>query len=283
MKDWLKTWPSWLYDSEAGQFTVVAKILLSVGIIILSYFIIKFITHLLKRAFGLNKRGLEIDRSAQNFFVQTLRILLWLAVAFIVLSILGVNPASFAGVISAITVALSLALQDIITSFASGLIILNQRHITTGEYIEIKSDIGQAEGFVERIHLMSTTLRTYNGQYIIISNSNVRRANVTNYSRYKKRRIFMTIPVSYDADPTLVKKVLFQIIKDDKRILKDPAPDVHYFELSDFAVRVAIKVWMEFDNYWPVYNSIHEKIVIAFRKNKIKIPKLTNIQVVKDN
>ncbi|MCQ2792337.1 MAG: mechanosensitive ion channel family protein [Bacilli bacterium] len=282
MREWLKTWPSWLYDAESEQFTIVGKLLLSIALILVSYLIIKLITHLLRRAFGINKHKLEIDRSAQNFFVQTLKIVLWLAVAFVVVQILGIDPTSFAGILSAITVALGLSLQDIITSFASGLIILNQRHITTGDYIEVKSEIGHAEGWVERIHLMSTTIRTYDGQYITIANSNVRKAIVTNYSRYKIRRIFMTVPVSYEANPELVKKVLMEIVKADKRILKDPAPDIHYNELSNYSVRVAIKIWMKFDDYWPVYNSIHEKILLAFKKNKIKIPKLTNIEVVKD-
>lgn len=282
MREWLNTWPSWLYDATAGEFTVVGKILLSMAVILASYFVIRFITFLIKRAFGMHKNGIAIDRSARSFFLQTVRILLWLLVAFLVIQILGIDLTSFAGILSAITVALGLSLQDIITCFASGLIILNQGHILTGEYISIKSDIGEAEGFVQKISLMSTTIKTYDGQFITVSNANVRKAILTNYSRNKIRRVYFTIPVSYDANPDLVKKVLHKIVKDDKRFLTDPEPYIHYELLDDFAVRVAIKVWTTFDDYWPAYNDLHEKIVLAFKKNHIKIPKVTTLHVAKD-
>lgn len=278
--DWLKTWPSWLFDKTNNQFTVVGKILLSIALIILSYFIIKLIVLLLKKAFGV-KNKLDIDTSAKSFFINTIKILLWILVAFIVCQIIGLDLGSFAGILSAITVALGLALQDVISCFASGLIIFNQKHISTGDYVEIKSDIGEANGTVQKVSLMTTVLKNANGQIITISNANVRKAIVTNFTKYGTRRISMTVPVSYDADPKLVKDTLNKIISAEEKILKDPAPNIHYDELGDYSIRVAIKCWTKFDDYWDVYNSLHEKILLGFRKNKIDIPKITNVQLVK--
>lgn len=281
MIEWLKTWPSWLYDATKGEFTVVAKIFLSIGLILVSYFIIKLLCYLLSRALGIKKKGLEIDRSAKNFFVQALKILLWVLVSFIIVQILGLNLGSFAGILSAITVALGLSLQDIITSFASGLIILNQKHIATGEFIKVEADGNTAEGTVEEIKLMTTLLKTPSGQLIILSNSTLRKAVVTNFTRIGRRRIFLNVPVSYEADPILVKKVLVDIIDKENRILKDPKPDIHYNELSEYSVKVAMKLWTKTDDYWPVLNSLHEKILIGFRKNHIKIPKITDRENIK--
>lgn len=278
MIEWLRTWPKWLFEND--QFTPVAKIILSVACVIVAYFLIKLITYLLKRAFGVHKKGLAIDKSASNFFVQTIKILLWIAVAFFIVGgILQMNIASFAGILSAITVALGLALQDIITSFASGLIILNQKHILTGEYIKVQSEVGECEGEVLKINLMSTTVKTFDGQFITMSNSTLRKSIVTNYTRNKIRRIYIDYPVSYESDPELVKKVLLDVIKKDKRILDNPNPDVHYDGLGDYQIKVAVKVWTKYDDYWPVYNSLHEKVVVAFKKNKISIPKVTDRSV----
>ncbi len=278
MKEWLDTWPKWLY--EDGQFTPVAKILLSVACVLIAYFLIRLITRLLKRAFGIHKNGLSIDKSASNFFVQTIKILLWIGVAFFIVGgILQINIASFAGILSAITVALGLALQDIITSFASGLIILNQKHILTGEYISVKSDVGECEGEVLKINLMSTTVKTFDGQIITMSNATLRKSIVTNFTRNKIRRIYIDYPVSYDSDPELVKKVLLDITKKDKRILSDPKPDIHYDGLGDYQIKVAFKAWTKYDDYWDVYNSLHEKVILAFKKNKISIPKTTDRSV----
>lgn len=280
MIEWLRTWPSWLYDKTTDQFTVVGKILLSAALIVISYFIIKLIVILLKKAFKVNKK-IDIDTSAKSFFINTIKILLWILVAFIVCQIIGLDLGSFAGILSAITVALGLALQDIISCFASGLIIFNQKNISTGDYVEIVSDIGEAKGTVQKVSLMTTTLKNANGQLITISNANVRKAVVTNFTKNKIRRIYMSVPVSYDSDPKQVKDTLLKIIKSENKILKDPEPSVHYDELGNYSIKVAIKCWTKFEDYWDVYNGLHEKIVVAFKQNKIIIPKSTNIQLTK--
>jgi len=280
MTEWLRTWPSWLFDKNTNQFTVVGKILLSAAFIIVSYFIIKLIVILLKKVFGI-KNKLDIDTSAKSFFINTIKILLWILVSFIVCQIIGLNLSSFAGILSAITVALGLALQDVISCFASGLIIFNQKHLSTGDYVEIKSDIGEACGTIQKVSLMTTVLKNANGQIITISNANVRKAIVTNFTKNKIRRISMTVPVSYEADPKLVKETLTRIITSDSRVLKDPEPNIHYNELGDFSIRVAIKCWTKCSDYWDVFNALHEKILLEFRKNKIEIPKITSVQLVK--
>lgn len=280
MSEWLNTWPKWLYEAGKG-FTVVGKILLSVGLILVSYFIIKLIVMLLKRIFGV-KNKFEIDSSAKSFFINTVKILLWLLVATIIVQILGLNLSSFAGIISAIAVALGLALQDIISCFASGLIILNQKHISTGDYVEIKSDIGEAKGTIQKVSLMTTTLKNANGQIVTISNANVRKAVVMNFTKNKVRRVSMTIPVSYSADPKLVKDTLYKIVKNDEKILKDPEPSVHYDEMGDYSIKVAIKFWTKCSDYWDVYNAIHEKIIVSFKKNKIAIPQINSINIKRD-
>lgn len=278
MKEWFETWPKWLYDKELQQFTAVGKILISAAFIIVSYFIIKVIVLILKKIFGVKKK-IDLDTSAKSFIISTIKVLLWLLVAFIVCQIIGLDLTSFAGILSAITVALGLALQDIILCFASGLIILNQKNFATGDYIEIVSDIGEAKGTVQKVTLMTTVLKNPNGQIISISNNNVRKGVVTNFTRNRVRRVNMTVPVSYNADPKLVKETLMKIIKEDKRILKDPEPNVHYNELGDFSIKVAIKFWTSCDEYWDVYNAIHEKIVVAFKTNKIEIPKINSVTI----
>jgi len=173
-------------------------------------------------------------------------------------------------------VALGLALQDLISCFASGLLILQQKHFVTGDYISVTNGIGSCEGTVSKIHFFFTYLTTPDGQEITVPNNNMQKAIVTNYTRLGKRRLQYDVGVAYDSDIALVKEVLSNIIKDDKRIIKDEECVVYVYELGAFSVGVRIRCWTEAAGYWPLYNELSEKIFLAFKENHIYIPSSTD-------
>ena len=116
-----------------GSFSTLERIIMCIVLILISWLIIKLICAILKKALGLKKAS-SIDKSAKSFIISIIKFMLWLFVAFLVISILGINITSFAGILSAVTVALGLSLQDVIASFASGVIILNQKYFLTDEW-----------------------------------------------------------------------------------------------------------------------------------------------------
>ncbi|MBP5343236.1 mechanosensitive ion channel family protein [bacterium] len=270
---------SFFTHNEEGQLSNLEKILFSIVLIVVAWVVIKLIVLFLRRAMGLKKTN-NIDRSAKSFIVSVIKALLWVFVAFLVISILGIDMTSFAGVLSAITVALGLALQDVIGSFAAGLIILNQKNFKTDDYIQISNSFGQVEGTVVNVALMYTSLRTVNGQVIFVPNSNVVKSNLTNYTKESQRRITYTVNVAYDSDVELVKNVLLNLLNSDERISQDKMPQVHVNELGDFSVSFVIKCWTDNDKYWDVYNGLHERILLAFRENNINIPSSKEIKVI---
>ena len=270
---------SFFTHNEEGQLSNLEKILFSIVLIVVAWVVIKLIVLFLRRAMGLKKTN-NIDRSAKSFIVSVIKALLWVFVAFLVISILGIDMTSFAGVLSAITVALGLALQDVIGSFAAGLIILNQKNFKTDDYIQISNSFGQVEGTVVNVALMYTSLRTVNGQVIFVPNSNVVKSNLTNYTKESQRRITYTVNVAYDSDVELVKNMLLNLLNSDERISQDKMPQVHVNELGDFSVSFVIKCWTDNDKYWDVYNGLHERILLAFRENNINIPSSKEIKVI---
>ena len=272
---WTEFWQSFVdyfmrKDDHGVNF--LTKILIAIALIVVAWFLIRFIGFLLKRAFGIKRKGPEIDISAKFFAVNIIKIALWVGVAFLVVWILGIDTTGIAGVTSAITVAVGLALQDLIGCFASGLLILHQKHIVTGDFVSITNGLGTAEGTVTKIHFFMTYLRTPNGQEVTIPNNNVQKAIVTNYTRLGKRRMNYDVGVSYNADIELVKKVFTDLVKNDKRRLKDEELNVYVYELGPYAVGIRIRLWTKFDEYWPLYNELGEKILLACRENKIYIP-----------
>ena len=280
---WFNFWKKvgdffWIADEHGINY--LTRILMAIALIVIGWVVIKFIGFLLKKAFKI-KKGPEIDRSAKSFIVTLIKALLWIVVSFLVINVLKFDLTGVAGVASATTVALGLALQDLIGCLFSGMLLLQQKNIKTGEYISVKNSYGISEGFVERVNLFFTHLNTPQGQIVTIPNNTMTKAAITNYSRLGKRRIDYDVGVSYDADIEKTKAILNDIMACDERILHDDDHSVYVAELDSYSVKMRFRCWTRFDDYWPVYNDLSEKILLAFRKANIDIPSSTDINVKK--
>jgi len=279
---WQKVGNFFMTPDDAG-INYLTRILIAVGTIVLAWLLLRLISFIYKRAFGVKKKSLSIDASAKFFILNIIKIFYWLAIAFIVISILKIDVTGAAGIASAVTVALGLALQDVIACFAAGIIILNQKNIATGDFIAVQNSYGLAEGTVTKIHFFFTYLKTPNGQEVSIPNSNMLHAVVTNYTRLNKRRVNYDVGVAYDTDIELAKKVLTELFEKDELVLPKEEFSVYVYELGAYSVCIRVRCWTKFKDYWPFYNAMSEKILLAFRKHGIRIPSSTDLQVKKDN
>lgn len=269
----------WVPDSYGLNY--LSRIGIAIGIIVVAWLLLRVFSLIYKKALHIKKKPLTIDVSAKFFIFTVIKVFYWLAVIFVAFSILKIDITGAAGIASAVTVALGLALQDIIACFAAGVIILNQKSISTGDFIGVQNDYGTAEGFVVKIHFFFTYLKTPNGQEVTIPNSNMLHAVVTNYTKLNKRRVNYDVGVAYDTDIELAKKVLTELFQDDELILKKEEFSVYVYELGAYSVGIRVRCWTKFKDYWPFYNSMSEKILLAFRQHGIRIPSSTDIQVGK--
>ena len=262
-----------------GQLSNLEKILICIGLIVIAWLFLKLFLLILRRLLRISKKGPQIDISAKTFAVEVIKIFYWLTIALIVNAILGINLSSLAGIASAVTVALGLALQDIIGMFASGILLLKTKNFVTGDFISVSNSYGTVEGKVHQVSLLYTLLTNPNGQEIIIPNNNVTKSNIVNYTKNPNRRMSISIPVAYDSDIDLVKEVLMQIMSDDERINKDPSPTVFIDNLGEYCIYVIARCHIPYQHYWDVHNGIREKIILAFRDKGIVIPVRTTISI----
>ena len=279
---WAQFWRKvgeFFWTPDAYGLNYLARIGIAIGVIVVAWLLLRVISLIYKRALHIKKKPLTIDVSAKFFIFTVIKVFYWLAVAFVAFSILKIDITGAAGIASAVTVALGLALQDIIACFAAGVIILNQKSIGTGDFIGVQNDYGTAEGFVTKIHFFFTYLKTPNGQEVTIPNSNMLHAVVTNYTKLNKRRVNYDVGVAYDTDIELAKKVLTDLFKDNELILQKEEFSVYVYELGSYSVGLRVRCWTKFKDYWPLYNSMSEKILLAFREHGIRIPSSTDIQV----
>lgn len=286
----LDAWQGWVdFWKRVGDFfwvpdgnglNYLARIGIAVALIVFTWLILKLVTIGLKKAFKV-KRGPDIDASAKLLIISVIKFLIWIGIGFAVCSVLKISLSGFGGVVASIGVALGLALQDLIGSFFSGILIINQKIIRTGDYISVRNAFGECEGTVERVHFFITILRNVKGQRIIIPNKNMASAVVTNYTVSGERRIDFDVRVSIDADVKAVKEALWSVIKDEPLVINTDKSDVYAESFGEYGVNFRLRCWTKFEDYWPLYNQLTERVLLAFREKGVSIALSTERNIKK--
>ncbi len=209
----------------------------AVLILVLGVILTLIIAKIAKKAMGRSK----LDPSLTAFFVRLIHIFCYVMIAIAVLSKLGVSPTGLIAFFSASMAAVALALKDNIADIASGIVLLFTRPFVTGDFIEF----GAHKGFVTKIDLIHTRIRTYDDTEVIVPNSKITTTEVNNYSSSPEIRVVINVPISYKADLDKTKEVLFN---------------------------TAVRCWCYFEDYWTVYFKLTESIKKALDENDIAIP-----------
>jgi small conductance mechanosensitive channel len=194
-----------------------------------------------------------------------------LVITFAVLAALakfGIQTASFVAVIGAAGFAVGFALQGSLSNFASGVLILAFRPFRVGDFI----DAAGVMGTVKEIHLFTTTLATPDNVKIIVPNSKLYGDIIKNYSANETRRVDLVIGISYGSSIQQAYEVIESLLKADKRILADPAPQIAVSELADSSVNFVVRPWVKGADYWDVRFEMTRKIKEAFDERGIEIP-----------
>lgn len=194
-------------------------------------------------------------------------------VLFTVLSILHLSTAvtsvlAGAGILG---LALAFAFQDIASNFISGIFISFRRPLHIGDTVKIKDYMGK----VEEINLRDTILRTFQGQMVIIPNKDVFQNPIENYSLLGKRRIDLTIGVSYGEDLERVREITLAAVKGIEGISEEDETTMFYQEFGDSSINFFLRMWMntcEQPSYLQIGSEAIIRIKKAYDENDIMIP-----------
>lgn len=238
---------------------IFSIIILFVGWI-LSKYLTKFIVNCIKKS--------KVDPAAVYFFKSLILITLRIAVILMALGQLGVNVSTLVTALGAATVTVGLALQDTLGNVASGILLIFTQPFKKGDYLKIDQD----EGTVTKISLFSTHMNTADNKEIVIPNKNVTSESVINYSSNKERRVDLTFNIAYNNDVLATKKIIRDIIDNNKKILHEKEPVIGVFSQNDRCLTLDVKFWCKTEDYWDLYYNIEEQINIAFDKNGVKVP-----------
>lgn len=264
------TEPLMLYASEYGL-----KIILALAI----FFIGKMVT---KKGAALIKSLMikaHVDLTLVNFLANVIYFVLLIVVILAALSTLGINIASFLAIFGAASLAIGLALKDSLSNIGAAVLIIIFRPFKVGDFV----DTAGVSGTIEEINLFSTIMATPDNKTIMVPNSSVIASNIINYSNKPTRRVTLTFGIDYGDDLKLAKEVLWQLIKEDERVLQDPAAFVAVADLGANSVNLEVRLWVKTQEYWDVHFDMIEKAKLAFDANGISIPfPQMNIHLKKD-
>jgi len=160
------------------------------------------------------------------------------------------------------------ALQDSLSNFASGMMILFYRPFDVGDTIET----GGLRGKVNNMSLVNTTIRTFDNQSMIIPNNKVWQDVIINLTDQRERRVDMTFGIAYDEDIDRVAKVIMDILVADERVLDEPEAVIKVGSFGDSAIEILVRPWVKTEDYWDVRWDLNKTIKQAFDREGITIP-----------
>lgn len=243
-------------------------VLLKVAIAILIFY---FGRYVVRAAVGVLRNVLQRSRVDVTLTGFLCNVAYGVGYAMVVISALGqigINTNSMAAVVGGAALAVGLALQGQLSSFAAGVLLILFRPFKVGDFVEA----GGVKGTVEEIKIIHTILRTSDNQEVIVPNNAITTATITNHTARSTRRLDITIGIDYDADLKQAKAILEDLLRQHPRVLKDPAPVVQVRALGASSIDFAVWPWAATSEWFSVQCELLEQIKLRFDEAGISIP-----------
>lgn len=239
------------------------KLISAVVVLFLGLYAIRFINRLVRKI--MIKR--DLDPTLSTFLADSL---LWalrflLFVTFI--SKLGIETSSFVAILGAVGLAVGLSLQGSLSNFAGGMLIILFKPFKVGDSIEAQG----VAGTVSDIQIFVTKLVTGNNQTIFVPNGILSNGVITNFSLGKNRRANLLFSISYDTNIKTAKEIVMNVLENNPKVLKTPAPNVVINLLTDSAIQLAIQPWAKNPDFSQMCSDVLEECKEAFDKAGITI------------
>ena len=197
--------------------------------------------------------------------------LLFLGGLFVGMQSLGVNLSSLVVFGGAVGVGVGLGLQNVVSNFVAGLILLIEQPIRIGDRVETDSVTGD----VVRIAARSTWIRTNDNFIMIVPNNEFINKPVTNWTANDPNvRIGVPIGVGYNSDPAHIRELLLAAARANPDVLDDPKPDVIFTDYGDNSINFSLRVWTATKAHVPAIlkSDLYFALFQTFRKEGIELP-----------
>lgn len=253
--------------SIGGIKISLIAIIFGVLTFMISYALVKiFRRHLMKNAFT----HLEIDegiRHSLDSFVNFIGIVVSLLLAVVVM---GADLTNLTVIAGALSVGIGFGLQNVISNFVSGIIILFERPFKVGDWVNINGE----EGKIKQINIRSTELETFKKTSVIVPNATLLSTSVINMTHGDNwTRVSVSVGVAYGSDVEKVRDILIECALNNPKVLKDPAPYVIFTDFASSSLNFDLRCYSNniWDG-WTIPSELRFAINRRFIEEKIEIP-----------
>ncbi len=232
-----------------------------------------------------NNIGVQVIRNQEDLEVGTrevvaklFQVTLYFIVFILLLQLMGINLTALAVFGGALGVGLGFGLQSIASNFISGIIILLDRSITVGDYIQLEDG---RSGKIRALNMRSAILETYDGKDIMVPNEQFITTNFVNWThKNQKQRYPLNFSVAYDTDLDLLFDVVRKVVASHPKVISgddvpiEERPDAEIAGFGDNGIDILVEFWMEGidDGENHVGADLLHMIWNALKENNIQIP-----------
>ena len=256
----------YISDKIPGVIDFAIGVVLALLVFWIGTKIIKWIRKLIR--ISMEKGG--VDKGVRQFVDSLVKFALYAILIFSIGSKFGLDTTSVAAALASCGVAIGLALQGSLSNFAGGVLILVLKPFVVGDYI-VEDNKGR-EGTVKEIQLFYTKLLTVDNKTVIIQNGTLANTSLTNVTAQDRRRLDLSVGISYDADLKKAKELIEGLFCADEDILKEEGINVFVDNLGDSSVVIGARGWVKKDAYWTTKWRLTENIKLTLDENGIEIP-----------
>jgi len=263
IEQWFTAAKTQAIDNGPG---VIFKLFIFVLILFVANLAGKLAQKLVKKTVSNSK--LQFSLLLQEFFISLSGKAVFTLGVLIALSQLGIELGPLLAGFGVAGVIIGFALQDTLSNFASGMMILIYRPYDVGDLINAAGVTGK----VSHMSLVSTTIKTLDNQRLIIPNNKIWGDTINNITVEHQRRVDMTFGIGYGDDIEKAERVMNAILLEHPKVLKNPEPIVKLHTLGESSVDFVVRPWAKPEDYWEVYWDVTRTVKMRFDAENISIP-----------
>lgn len=257
---WRKIWNDITSYFEDNFWNIVSF----VSVFVIGLAVVKIILSIVRKLLSKTK----MEKIAQQFLTTVFKLTLYLIFVLVLLSKIGVQITGILTALSAMLLAVGMALQNNISNAANGIVIVSTNMFKKGDYVITDG----VEGNIVDINFLFTTLMTVDNKKITVPNSTIVNSTVINAGANLKRRVDFTFSVAYESDIELVKKIITDVMKSNGNVHLDPEPFCRLKVLNASSLDFFCNCWCDTSDYWSVYYDVTEMVYNEFKRNNISVP-----------
>ena len=220
---------------DSLQAVPVRTALVAIAMLVVSILAVKLILLLVDRIL----RRTRLDVSLHRFIKTILRVVLYAAALLVIASYVGIDVTSLVALLSVVSLAISLSVQNALSNVAGGMMVLGTKPFKRGDYVSVDG----LEGTIDEIGMVYTKLHTIDNRAVMIPNAKVSSATIENFSALGKRRLEQEFTAAYGSDPERTMEALHSAVKRCSP-LEGEEVRVEFQSFDDSAIRYHVHFWI---------------------------------------